>query len=148
MFCYVLVQATWDCGASRRPHCYWSDVNTTGMGLTVEAALCGKQHRIFSRVICHVTAVFCCFPALCYIMLWGKGAKHNRLSKPKALELLCPAIISQSITSHAKHGSLIVLINALRRKSVIMNFIVKNRVTVVSWETSLFAHLYWRLPKI
>lgn len=52
--CFVTVQATWDRGAPRRPHCYGGDVNTTGMGLTVEAALCGEQHV---RCLC----VCCCW---------------------------------------------------------------------------------------
>lgn len=45
VFSCIFVQATWDGGASRRPDRHRGDVNTAGMGLTVEAALCGKQQR-------------------------------------------------------------------------------------------------------
>lgn len=40
---FFSAQATWDGGASRRPHRYWSDADAAGMGRTLEAALCGKQ---------------------------------------------------------------------------------------------------------
>lgn len=36
-------QAPRDCGSTRRPHCHRGDVNPAGVGLTVEAALCGKR---------------------------------------------------------------------------------------------------------
>lgn len=75
--CCVTVQATRDRGASRRPHCYRGDVNTTGMGLTVEAALCGKLHV---RCLC---VVHCC------------SSKHNRVRRVKQSSWIINTLISK-----------------------------------------------------